>query len=146
MSKLFESILSNEKLKEDISHKGPRYIISSYISNKGREDWRIKEDEELDNALGIGHDKKLSLREVQEFLNNLPDLFKKFLDEHEKYERVIDHSVERPSIENDYWSPSVLIRFNFVDHYEGGSSCGGYQELHLMMDYESLADCLIGGE
>lgn len=137
--RLFENVLNEAALI-----KGPSFIISSYANEdqyKGSEAWRLKEYIATDEALGIGHENKISLEELKDTIGTLPEKLQAHLNEIAEKGRHYTCSLDR--IYDNMYGRNVIVQVGISCLYDAtGNSSGGYQDFFVKIDYESLAECL----
>lgn len=141
--------MENEVFKgilREATASGLKFTLSCHTKagDKHREAWRVKEDEELDSALGLSLDKKYSLSELKAVIKALPKRIVKYRDSI-KAERVVKTTAGTTTIRDGYWGTYVTVRIEIGDKYNDGCYCGGYIDFYVTPDMESLALCL-GGE
>ena len=144
--------MENEVFKgilREATASGLKFTLSCHqaASDRHRENWRVKEDEELDAGLGLSLDKKYSLSELKAVIKALPKRIVKYRDSIEVKEgsRIVKTTAGTPTIRDGYWGTYVIVRIEIGDKYNDGCYCGDYLEFYVTPDMESLALCL-GGE
>lgn len=144
--------MENEVFKgilREAAASGLKFTLSCHTEagDKHREAWRVKEDEELDAALGLSLNKKYSLSELKTVIKALPKRIEKYRDSIEVKEgsRIVKTTAGIPRIRADYWGNYVIVEIQICDIYDSGSRCGSYISFYIIPDMKSLALCL-GGE
>ena len=135
IEKLFENILNE-------SRKGPelQFIVSSYISKNGREKWRVEEDDKFDEAIGIGHNVRFKLSELKDLIYDLPDKIIEYKDATDIY-GAIKHGCFIKEIRKAFHE-AIIVKYNTLSIYDGGTKSEGYIELYIVLDYNSFEEYL----
>jgi len=130
MEKLFENILNE-------SRKGPelQFIVSSYISENGKEKWEVEEDDKFDEAIGIGHNVRFKLSELKDLIYSLPDKIIEYTNATDIY-GAIKHECYFKEIRKAFHE-AIIVKYNTTSIYSGTKS-EGYIELYVVLDYDSF--------
>lgn len=138
-TQLFENVLNEASVL-----RGPSFIISSYSNKeqyKGSEAWRLKEYIATDEALGIGHENKISLRQLKDTIETLPEKLQAYLNETAEEGRHYTCKLDR--IYDEMYGRSIIVQVDIACLYDAtGHTSGGYQDFFIKIDYESLAETL----
>ncbi len=130
---LFESILNESGKGSEL-----QFIVSSYLPNNEREEWRIKENKEFDKAVGIGQDVRFGLSELKDLIYDLPDKIVKYRDATEDVNHVIKHECSFKEVRTSMWDEFIIVKYDTTFIYDSGTRSGGYIEIYISLDYDSF--------